>query len=45
MEMEKVAWEEEEEEDGWAERRPESDQGDVEGRWEKQTCRWREAGK
>ncbi len=43
MEMEQVGWKEEVEvEVGWAGhgRRPESEQGDVVGRWEKQTCRW-----
>lgn len=47
MEMEKDGWEEEEEEEGWAGhgRRPESDQRDVVGRWEKQKCRWKEVDK
>lgn len=44
MEMEKVGWKEEEEEEGWVGdgRRPESDEGDAAGRWEKQKCRRRE---
>ncbi|TNN68431.1 hypothetical protein EYF80_021352 [Liparis tanakae] len=39
--MEKVVWEEEKE--GWAGhgRRPESDQGDVAGRWQMEKSRWR----
>lgn len=46
MEMEEVGREEEEEEEQAGHgRRTESDQGDVEGRWEKQECRWREVDK
>lgn len=46
MEMGKVEWEQEQGDKRWAgPGRPESDDGDVLGRWEKQKYRWREVDK